>query len=73
MAKQNQLGVGIILLIDALKRSWENSHIVASYAVVVEPLDEKAKAFYLHYGFTELPDSGKLFIPMRTLDELFTI
>ncbi|OJV17742.1 MAG: GNAT family N-acetyltransferase [Bacteroidetes bacterium 41-46] len=66
-------GLGKILLIDALKRSWENSQIVASYAVVVDPLDEEAKSFYLHYGFTELPDSGKMFIPMRTLDELFTI
>ena len=66
-------GLGKILLIDALKRSWENSQIVASYAVVVDPLDEEAKSFYHHYGFTELPDSGKMFIPMRTLDELFTI
>ena len=55
------------------RRSWENSQIVASYAVVVDPLDEEAKSFYLHYGFTELPDSGKMFIPIRTLDELFAI
>ncbi len=66
-------GLGKILLIDALKRSWENSQIVASYAVVVDPLDEEAKAFYLHYGFTELPDSEQMFIPIRTLDELFAI
>ena len=66
-------GLGKILLIDALKRSWENSQIVASYAVVVDPLNQEAKSFYHHYGFTDLPDSGKMFIPMRTLDELFTI
>jgi GNAT superfamily N-acetyltransferase len=66
-------GLGKILLVDALKRSWDSSRIIASFAVVVDPIDEEARAFYLHYGFIELPDSGKMIISMRTFDELFTI
>ena len=66
-------GLGKILLVDALKRSRDSSRIIASFAVVVDPIDEEARAFYLHYGFIELPDSGKMLISMRTFDELFTI
>jgi len=58
-------------LIDALKRSWENSKLIASYAVVVDPIDEEAANFYLKYDFIELPDSKKMFVAMKTLDELF--
>jgi len=60
-----------ILFIDALKRSWENSKLIASFAVVVDPLDEAARDFYLKYDLIELPDSKKMFVAMKTLDELF--
>lgn len=62
---------GKILLIDALKRSLENSKLIASFAVVVDPLDEEARNFYLKYDFIELPDSKRMFVSMKTLDELF--
>ena len=62
---------GKILLIDALKRSWENSGLIASFAVIVDPIDEQAANFYLKYDFIELPDSKKMFVAMKTLDELF--
>lgn len=70
VSKQGQ-GLGKILLIDALKRSYELSKTIASYAVVVDPIDAYAVAFYLKYDFIQLTDSGKLFIPTKTLQQLF--
>jgi len=64
-------GVGTNLLIDALKRSYLNSLQIASMAVVVDPLDNEAIAFYNHFGFIELPDSGKMFLPMSQLQQIF--
>lgn len=65
-------GIGKILLIDALKRSYEISQEIGSFAVVVDPIDEEAEKFYEKYDFIKLPDSGKMFISMKTLTQLFT-
>lgn len=64
-------GVGKLLLIDALKRSYEISKSIGSFAVVVDPIDEDAERFYDKYGFIKLPDSGKMFLPMNTIKSLF--
>jgi hypothetical protein len=64
-------GAGQLLLIDALRRSCEASHSIGSYAVAVDPLDQDAAKFYGKFGFITLPDSGKMFLPMRTIGELF--
>ena len=64
-------GLGQILLVDALKRSFEVSAEIGSFAVVADPLDGNAQVFYQKFGFIELPDSGKMFIAMHTLKELF--
>ena len=64
-------GVGKLLLIDALKRSYEISKSIGSFAVIVDPIDEDAERFYDKYGFTKLPDSGKMFLPMNTIRTLF--
>lgn len=64
-------GIGKILLIDALKRSYEASEQAGSFAVVVDPMDEEASRFYEKYGFLALPDSGKMFMPMKTVKSLF--
>ena len=64
-------GSGIWLLMDALKRSYEVSQHIASYAVVVDPLDLAAVHFYAKYGFIELPGSGRMFLPMKTLAAVF--
>jgi GNAT superfamily N-acetyltransferase len=65
-------GIGTMLLIDALKRSYDNLTTMASMAVIVDPLDEEAVAFYHHFGFILLPDSGKMFITMTQLEVLFS-
>lgn len=64
-------GIGKILLIDALKRASETSLEIGSFAVVVDPIDEEAERFYKKYDFIKLPDSGKMFISIKTLSELF--
>ena len=64
-------GIGKLLLIDALKRSYEISKNIGSFAVVVDPLDEDAENFYGKYGFIKLPDSGKMFLAMNTIKEIF--
>ena len=64
-------GLGKVLMIDALKRSFETSKTVGSMTIIVDPLDDEAERFYEKYGFIKLPDSGKMFLPMATVATLF--
>jgi GNAT superfamily N-acetyltransferase len=64
-------GLGAMMLLDALKRSFEiASHSLGSIGVVVDPLDSEAIAFYEKFGFVLLPDSGKMFLPMTDIAQL---
>lgn len=69
--KHQGRGIGKILLIDALKRSYAISKEIGSFAIVVDPIDDEARNFYRKYDFIELPDSEKMFIATHTLKELF--
>ena len=63
--------LGEKLLVDALRRSFEFSTQVASFAVVVDAISKRAKSFYLKYGFIELPGiANRLFLPMTLVAEL---
>lgn len=64
-------GVGKILLIDSLKRCYDTSDSIGAFAVIVDPLDNEAERFYDKYGFIKLPDSEKMFLPMKTISQLF--
>lgn len=65
-------GMGKLLLIDALKRSYEASiKSVGSIAVIVDVLDSEAEKFYQKFGFIRLPDSAKMFLLMKTIGRLF--
>jgi GNAT superfamily N-acetyltransferase len=64
-------GFGRLLLLDALKRAYKISDTVGSMAVIIDPLDENAEAFYDSFGFIKLPDSGRMFLSMKTIAELF--
>ena len=64
--------IGKLLLIDALKRSYELSKNLGSFAVIVAPLDNTARAFYDKYGFISLIDSEKMFLPMNTIKHVFS-
>lgn len=66
-------GLGAVLIFDALKRAAEVAEISAAYAVIVDALNEKAKAFYLHYHFEEsLDDPMRLFLPMHDIRALLS-
>ena len=65
-------GIGEFLLLDALRRSLENTGTIGSIAVVVDTMEERARQFYLHYDFIPFPDSpNRLFLPMKTIAKLF--
>ena len=64
-------GIDKILLIDALKRSYLYSKSIGSFAVIVEPVDHDTQHFYTKFGFIMLPDSGKMFLAMKTIKQLF--
>ncbi len=64
-------GAGKILLIDALKRSYETAKKTGSFAVVVDPIDREAELFYEKYDFIKLPVIKKMFIAIKTMKELF--
>ncbi len=67
-------GYGKIILADALKRSLQSAkEQIGSAAVIVDPIDSEAERFYLKYGFTKIPDSGKMFMSMRKIEEAFRI
>ncbi len=69
---QKGTDIGESLLMDALYRSYKISkESIGSMAVVVDPLSQYAINFYAKYGFELIPDSGKMFIPMRTIAKLF--
>ncbi|MCU0418109.1 MAG: GNAT family N-acetyltransferase [Cyclobacteriaceae bacterium] len=61
---------GELLLMDALHRCYLLSEEIDSMAVIVDPLDDGAAAFYGQYGFIPL-DNGRMFLPMKTVAGLF--
>jgi predicted GNAT family N-acyltransferase len=65
-------GIGGVLLVDALKRALLNSVQVASWAVIVDAIDEEATEFYKRYGFIPFPNQpNRLFLPMHSVQTMF--
>ncbi|NET38106.1 MAG: GNAT family N-acetyltransferase [Cyanothece sp. SIO1E1] len=65
-------GLGAELLIDALRRALRLAQEVGIFAILVDALDEAAKAFYLRYGFEPLHDRPlSLVLSLRTLSKAF--
>jgi GNAT superfamily N-acetyltransferase len=63
-------GLGACLLMDALKRCLAASRELGVHAVEVMAIDQQAKAFYVKYGFTPLPDEAlHLYLPLKTVEE----
>ena len=65
------MGLGSILLADALQRIAQASQVMAVYAVVVDALNLQAAKFYRQFGFISLPSQPlKLFLPMDSVTTL---
>ena len=64
-------GFGELILIDALKRSYNTSLEIASFAVVVDAINKSAEKFYKKYGFLDLSvAANRLFLPMNVISSL---
>ena len=64
-------GLGEHLLLDALFRAFTLSEeSIGAMAVVVDPMNQFAIKFYEKYGFEQLPDSEKMFLPMSTIKQI---
>ena len=62
-------GLGELLLVSALRRAWVISGIIGSVAVITDPKDENAAAFYRRFGFRECDAEGKrLLLPMTEVE-----
>ncbi len=56
-------GGGAALLADAIQRAARNE--IASFALVVDAKDERARSFYEHHGFVGFrDDTRRLFLPL---------
>lgn len=64
-------GIGELLLADALRRAYQASTTIGAWAVVADPINEKARAFYESFGFVLL-EGGRMFIPMETIKASFS-
>ncbi|KTC91775.1 GNAT family N-acetyltransferase [Legionella cincinnatiensis] len=65
--------LGEVLLIDALKKAYQNTNEVASIAVAVDAINDSAINFYKKYGFLPMLSNGsKLYLPMKTIEKLLT-
>lgn len=63
-------GLGSLLLADAVQRAYASAETVGSSMLVVDALNERAAAFYESFGFQPLPESLRLVLPMRSIEEV---
>ena len=64
--------LGELLLMDALRRSWDNSRSIGSTAVITDAKDDEAQRFYEKYNFRSFGGMPRrLFLPMATVEQLF--
>jgi GNAT superfamily N-acetyltransferase len=67
-------GLGTYLLVDAVIRSLKISQELGVYAVRVDAIDDKAKAFYLEHEFIPFLDiEHSLFLPIATISKMFKV
>ncbi len=64
--------LGSDLLIDALRRALAAAGVIGARAVIVQAVDEGAKAFYARFGFRPFSDREPLMLTLRMseLEEL---
>lgn len=66
-------GLGQLMLVDAIKKSYQASQQIASVALIVEAIDEEAVSFYQKFGFINFQSSKeRLYLPMKTIEKITT-
>jgi len=74
LARDNSVrsqGIGGMLLMEALELCYKVARSeIASIGVLVDPIDEKAIAFYDQFGFVQLPGIKRMFLPMGVIAKL---
>ncbi|MDE2589790.1 MAG: GNAT family N-acetyltransferase [Patescibacteria group bacterium] len=66
-------GLGEYLLMDALKRSYDLSRKIGSFAVIVDAKNKENRSFYERFGFNPFKNkSVTLYLPMNTIKELIS-
>jgi GNAT superfamily N-acetyltransferase len=64
-------GLGRLLLAQALRDCYEAGKTFAFVAVILDCINDKAKAFYRHWDFEELPGRPyRLFLSVKRLDAM---
>lgn len=61
-------GIARSLLQFALRTALRASHDIASWGVIVRPLDEPLRAFYAQHGFQDLPFDPRRAMVVRMID-----
>ncbi len=63
-------GIGALLLQDAILRTLNISREIGLIGLVTNPLSERARSFYLKYGFIDCPGSNPtLILPIKTIEQ----
>jgi ribosomal protein S18 acetylase RimI-like enzyme len=61
------MGIGRMLLSNAIRRTLAVSDEIAIYALVVDAINQDAESFYKRYGFSHLASSEhRLFLPLKS-------
>lgn len=64
-ARYQGQGLGRDLLLDAVHRSELVAEHIGARALVVDPIDESARRFYEHFGFSPVPGSDRMFAKLH--------
>jgi predicted N-acetyltransferase YhbS len=66
--KHQGRGIGRALLRDALRRALYVALGAAAVAVVTDPIDDRAEAFYIKHGFRRIVEGEpRLLVPIRQI------
>lgn len=69
--RHQSTGAGELLLLDAMRRALVHSREIASFAMVVYAMNDRARRFYARFGFQPLINSrARLFLPIATVEKL---
>ena len=60
-------GLGELLLVSALRRALISTGSIGSVAVVTDPKNSRAEAFYKKYGFRTLGGARRMFLSMKEI------